>query len=107
VGETDEEARRVARAAYKTWRSSMSHLWRQKGVAYPLEASHPLEWDAYEAAGLGIAGTERTVREYVSAQTAEAHANFMLCHMVFGGMAYEDALHSLERFASGVMAESS
>jgi alkanesulfonate monooxygenase SsuD/methylene tetrahydromethanopterin reductase-like flavin-dependent oxidoreductase (luciferase family) len=103
VGETDEEARRIARAGYRKWRASLAHLWSSRGVPFPLEATHPPEWDGFEATGFGIAGTPRAVREYVSAQAGQAHANFMLCQMVFGAMRYEEALHSMQLFSRDVI----
>ncbi len=102
VGETDEEARRIARAAYPKWRASFSQLWDHSGVPFPLGNAFPHEWDAFQETELGIAGTAQTVRQFVSSQSAEAHANFMLCHMVFGAIRHEDALHSLELFSRDV-----
>ena len=103
VGETDEEARRIARTGYRKWRQSLAHLWTSTGAPFPMEATHAPEWDPFEATGSGIAGSPRTVREYVSAQATTTHANYMLCQMTFGHMSYEDALHSLELFSREVI----
>jgi alkanesulfonate monooxygenase SsuD/methylene tetrahydromethanopterin reductase-like flavin-dependent oxidoreductase (luciferase family) len=102
VAETDEEARRIARAAYTRWRASFGQLWDRRSVPNPLAAALPPEWDRFEANGSGIAGSAATVREFIRAQSSEAHANFMLCQMVFGSMAHDGALRSLELFAAEV-----
>src|SRR5579872_130638 len=102
VADTDEEARRVARAAFPRWRASFAHIWERRGV--PLPFSRPADWDALQTAGLGIAGSPPTVREYLSSQTREAGANFGLCQMVFGTMDRESALRSLTLFAEKVAA---
>ena len=102
VADTDEDARRMARNAYTRWRTSFGQLWDRRGVPNPLAAALPPEWDQFQANGSGIAGSAETVREFVRAQSTEAHANFMLCQMVFGSMAYDDALRSLELFAREV-----
>jgi alkanesulfonate monooxygenase SsuD/methylene tetrahydromethanopterin reductase-like flavin-dependent oxidoreductase (luciferase family) len=97
VGETDAEALQAARAAFPRWRASLAALWDRRGVALPITV--PLEWDALEAAGMGIAGTPHRVTEYVRAQTKAAGGNFFLCQMMFGDMPLEIAQHSARLFA--------
>jgi len=97
VGETDAEALRAARAAFPRWRASLAALWDRRGIALPVAV--PLEWDALEAAGMGIAGTPHRVTEYVRAQTKAAGGNFFLCQMMFGDMPLEIAQHSARLFA--------
>jgi alkanesulfonate monooxygenase SsuD/methylene tetrahydromethanopterin reductase-like flavin-dependent oxidoreductase (luciferase family) len=103
VGETDREAERVARAAFVKWRASFTDLWERRGVAFPLESTLPKQWDGYVANGLAVAGTARTVREFLADQIAESGANFVLGQMVFGTMSEPEARHSLELFSRDVI----
>jgi alkanesulfonate monooxygenase SsuD/methylene tetrahydromethanopterin reductase-like flavin-dependent oxidoreductase (luciferase family) len=103
VGATDAEAREIARAAYPRWRESFSQLWDSRKVPFPLGASFPRHWDGFEARGQGIAGAPATVRDFLRHAAGEAHANFLLCQMMFGSMRYESALRSLELFSSDVI----
>ncbi len=69
----------------------------------PFPFPYPETFDAHMAAGLSVAGSPRTVREFLSQDTAAAGANGVICQMVFGSIAYDDALNSLELFAKDVM----
>lgn len=100
VADTDEEALRVARAAFLRWRKSFSALWDERGIPFPFE--FPWEWDGLAARRLGCAGSPRTVREFLAQQADEAGATLFLCHFIFGGIAHEEALRSLTLFASEV-----
>ena len=101
VADTDDEALRIARAAFLKWRNSFSWLWDQKGVPFPFP--YPETFDAQMAAGFGVAGSPRTVLQTLAADFEAAGATGVLGHMIFGSISYEDALRSLELFASEVM----
>jgi len=105
VAETDEEARRIARAAFPRWRKSFSALWDERGIPFPFE--FPWEWDGLAERRLCCAGSPRTVREFIAEQSAEAGATFFLCQLIFGSIAYEDALQSITLFAEQVAPENS
>ena len=101
VAETDEEALRIARPAYAKWYESFTWLWDLRGVGFPY--AYPSTLEAHMAAGLSIAGSPSTVRDFLTREFETAGANGVLGHMIFGSLAYEDALHSLELFAREVM----
>ena len=101
VADTDAQAEKIASAAYLKWRNSFSWLWDQKGVAFPFP--YPETFEAHAAAGLSIAGSPATVRDFLAAEFDGAGATGVLGHMIFGSIAYEDALRSLELFAAEVM----
>ena len=101
VADTDEEALRIGRAAFLKWRNSFSWLWDLKGIPFPFP--YPETFDAQMAAGFGIAGSPRTVRDALARDVETAGANGVLGHMIFGSLAYEDALRSIELFAREVM----
>ncbi len=101
VADTDALAEKIASAAYLKWRNSFSWLWDQKGVPFPFP--YPETFEAHAAAGLSIAGSPATVRDYLAREIETAGANGVLGHMIFGSIAYEDAQRSLELFAGEVM----
>lgn len=103
VAETDAQAERIARAAYPRWRAAMEFLWKRSGQDFLLKEIYPLEFEALQAIGHGIAGSPATVRDYVAKLEREAGVNYLLCQMVFGDMSFEDASHSLRLFGKEVM----
>jgi len=100
VADTDAEAQRIAASAYPRWHDSLSHLWKQRGLALPLKL--PREWGAVESSGMSIAGTPARVTDYLAEQARAGGANFFLVQMVFGDMAHEAALRSLTLLAREV-----
>lgn len=100
VGETETEARRVAESAFAAWRAAFSAIWDRRGVPFPFP--YPTSWDGQQAAGLGFAGTPDQVAEFLAGEAETVQASYTGCQMVFGSMAYADALRSLELFASEV-----
>ena len=101
VADTDAAALKIAQSAYLKWRNSFSWLWDQKGVTFPFP--YPETFDVHMAAGFSIAGSPGTVRDALARDLETAGANGVLGHMIFGSIAYEDALRSLELFAAEVM----
>jgi alkanesulfonate monooxygenase SsuD/methylene tetrahydromethanopterin reductase-like flavin-dependent oxidoreductase (luciferase family) len=102
VAETDAAAVKLAKAAYAAWRTSMSHIWDARGVAFPIAMVYPREWEGVEQNGMVIAGSPETVRARMAEQIAEAGATYFLCQAVFGDLAEADALRSLELLARDV-----
>ena len=100
VAPTEAEARAIAIPAFARWYGNFEALWKRKGVAVP--PVFPTSWEAQEAAGLGVAGPPDKVREFLADQLQQAGANYLVGQMVFGSIAYEDALRSLEMFAAEV-----
>ncbi len=103
VAETDNDAERIARAAFRKWRASFTELWERRSVPFPLEHILQREWDGYVRNGLAVAGTANTVREFLASQTKAAGANLVLGQMVFGAMREDETLHSLKLFSRDVI----
>jgi len=101
VGPSDARARAVADAAFPAWRASFEHLWKAHGMALPMR--FPETWAQLEAAGVGIAGSAATVRDYFADQRAVAGATFAGCQILFGTMPLADAIGTAERLAHEVM----
>lgn len=103
VADTDADARRIADAAYATWRQSMDWLWRHAGQDFTLKAIYPQTFAELAAIGHGIAGSPSTVRGYMERLEREAGVNYVLCQTMFGDMSFGDATHSIDLFAKEVM----
>jgi alkanesulfonate monooxygenase SsuD/methylene tetrahydromethanopterin reductase-like flavin-dependent oxidoreductase (luciferase family) len=105
VADTDAQAQTIAREAYPRWRAAMEFLWKRSGQDFLLKEIYPMDYDALQAIGHGIAGSPATVRDYIGKLEREAGVNYVLCQMVFGDMKFSDATHSMELFGKEVMRE--
>jgi len=103
VAESDAEARDIARAAYRLWRHHMAFLWEWGGIEFPIKMIYPEEFDALQAAGMGIAGTPETVQRYIASTVAAAGITYFVCDMAFGSMPFDAASRSVDLFAREVM----
>ena len=105
VADTDAQAEKIARDAYPRWRAAMEYLWKRSGQDFLLKEIYPMDFDALQAIGHGIAGSPATVRDYIARLEREAGVNYVLCQMVFGDMNFTDATHSIKLFGEEVMRE--
>lgn len=103
VADTDEEALRIARPAYREAHGALEWLWKRQGKALHLNAVMGTEHDDAQALGTAFAGSPASVRQWIAAQQAESGVNYLALHMVYGHMKNADAERSLELFASEVM----
>jgi len=103
VAETDEQAREIARAAYRAWRHYMAFLWEWAGLAFPIAFIYPDEFEALQAMGMGVAGNPDTVRRWIETVAAETGINYLVCDPVFGSMPEAAASRSIDLFAREVM----
>jgi alkanesulfonate monooxygenase SsuD/methylene tetrahydromethanopterin reductase-like flavin-dependent oxidoreductase (luciferase family) len=103
VAETDEAALAIARRAYPRWRDSFRWLFNRHGTEPRVIGIYPPTFDELIALGNGIAGSPRTVRDFIAAEIAATGANYMLSWFAFGGMTVAESLRSIELFAAEVM----
>ncbi|MEJ7931640.1 LLM class flavin-dependent oxidoreductase [Ramlibacter sp. AN1015] len=103
VADTDAEAVRIARPAYRMWRERLMHLWVQHGTK-PATLAFPEEFDDAQAAGLGIAGSAETVRHWVEDEVQRTGINYLVCRLAFGDLRCEDSQRSARLFGSHVLA---
>lgn len=103
VADSDDEALALARTAYARWRRSMAQLWEDRGMAFPLGAHLPLEWDAAAAMGHGCAGSPATVRAFVEREANDGGINYFVSALVFGDLPLAAARHSAELLSGQVM----
>lgn len=110
VAETLAEARRIAKPAHDHLHANQTFLRRESarkagvnggGVA---TAAPPTaaDFDAAIAEGSTIAGTPETVRAEIERQVDALGINYLIGYFMFGTMTLDDALRSLELFATEV-----
>lgn len=103
VADTDEQAMAIARRAYQLWRERLMHLWVQHGTR-PASLAFPEQFEQAQAAGLGIAGSPATVRQWVEEEVARTGINYLVCRMAFGDLSHEESAHSTRLFGRHVLA---
>ena len=103
VAESDDEGMAMARRAYLRWHRSFNHLYN----AYGSRPNHPRppDFDLLMEAGLGVAGTAKTVGDFLRSQLKESAGTYLVGQFVFGDLSTREALHSIELFTRHVMPE--
>jgi alkanesulfonate monooxygenase SsuD/methylene tetrahydromethanopterin reductase-like flavin-dependent oxidoreductase (luciferase family) len=103
VADTDEEARAIARRAYPRWRESFRWLFVRHGAEPRIAGLYPPDFDGLMAIDNGVAGSPRTVRDFIAAEIAASGSNYLLSWLAFGDMTLAESLRSLELFSREVM----
>ena len=103
VADTDDAALAIARRAYPRWRNSFRWLFQRHGVEPRITALYPPAFDELVAIDNGIAGSSRTVRDFLAAEIAASGANYLLSWFAFGDMTLAESARSVELFAREVM----
>ena len=101
LAESADEAQAEARRAYPAWRTNMELLWKQRGVPFTLPL--PAQFDEYQQAGFGFAGTTAGARDFVRQQVAIAGVNYLACGIAFGTLPAASALRTADLLAREVM----
>jgi len=103
VAESDHGALAMARRAYLKWHQSFNHLYKARGG----RPNHPRppDFDMLMDAGLGIAGTPKTVSTFLHSQLTESAATYLVGQFAFGDLSTSEALLSVELFTRHVMPE--
>lgn len=102
VADTDAQAMAIASRAYKLWRERLMHLWVKHGTK-PVSLAFPEEFEQAQAAGLGIAGSPATVRQWVQEEVQRTGINYLVCRLAFGDLSYEESAQSTQLFGSQVL----
>jgi alkanesulfonate monooxygenase SsuD/methylene tetrahydromethanopterin reductase-like flavin-dependent oxidoreductase (luciferase family) len=103
VAETDAEALAIARRAYPRWRNSFRWLFQRHGAEPRITGLYPETFDGLMALDNGIAGSPKTVLDFVRAEIEATGTNYMLSWFAFGDMTLKEQLTSVDLFAREVM----
>jgi alkanesulfonate monooxygenase SsuD/methylene tetrahydromethanopterin reductase-like flavin-dependent oxidoreductase (luciferase family) len=88
------------RRAYAAYYASMNKLWNRYGGA---TAHFPADFDTARQGGGIIAGTAAEVRDTLAAQIEQSGVNYGIVRFAFGDVTEDEAVESLELFASEIM----
>ena len=103
VADTDEAALSIARRAYPRWRSNFRWLFARHGAEPRIATLYPPTFDELAATDNGIAGSPRTVREFIAAEVEATGSNYFVSWLAFGDMTLAESLRSLELLSREVM----
>ncbi|MGH2588502.1 MAG: LLM class flavin-dependent oxidoreductase, partial [Dehalococcoidia bacterium] len=100
IADTDEEARRIARAAHADWFAGFIKLWHDHG-----DHRHDgnRSWDTALEAETILVGSPDRVREQVARLLEASGCNYLICSFAWGSLTHEQSLRSLRLFAEEVM----
>lgn len=101
LAENENVAQAEAQMAFPAWRTNMELLWKQRGVPFTLPL--PREFDEYQRAGLGFAGTASGARDFIRQQIDTAGINYLACGIAFGTLPVVSSLRTADLFAREVM----
>jgi alkanesulfonate monooxygenase SsuD/methylene tetrahydromethanopterin reductase-like flavin-dependent oxidoreductase (luciferase family) len=103
VAPNDEDALAIARRAYVRWHESFTHLYRAHGRS-PMHGERARTFDGLRDVEIkGIAGSPKTVADFLNAHVERAGANYLVGQFVFGDMTVSESLQSIDLFAREVM----
>jgi alkanesulfonate monooxygenase SsuD/methylene tetrahydromethanopterin reductase-like flavin-dependent oxidoreductase (luciferase family) len=101
VADSDADAERLARPAYKRWFDSLAWLWVERGSFPPISIS--ADYDQSKAAGTLVVGSPDTVGRILTAQAERIRQNYLVLMLAFGSLTHAQEMHSLELFKSEIM----
>ncbi|WP_119421378.1 LLM class flavin-dependent oxidoreductase [Desertibaculum subflavum] len=100
VAETDAEAERLARPAYKVFYDNIVKLWREWRTA-PINFTDDL--DRARANQVAIVGSPQTVKAEIERFAAESGCDYLALSFVWGDLSDEIGRRSLDLFGREVM----
>jgi alkanesulfonate monooxygenase SsuD/methylene tetrahydromethanopterin reductase-like flavin-dependent oxidoreductase (luciferase family) len=101
VADTDEEAERIARPAYKLWFENLMWLWRENNSFPGIPLSQ--DYDESRRDGSLVVGSPDTVRREFMAQAERCKHNYLVLKLAFGSFTHAQEMRSLELFRREVM----
>jgi alkanesulfonate monooxygenase SsuD/methylene tetrahydromethanopterin reductase-like flavin-dependent oxidoreductase (luciferase family) len=105
VAETDAEARRLANRAYPIWLESFRWLFKRHGTEPRIINVLPPTFDELMEIGNGIAGSPKTVRDFIAAEQEATGINYFVSWLAFGDLTLAESQASLDLFSRKVMPE--
>jgi alkanesulfonate monooxygenase SsuD/methylene tetrahydromethanopterin reductase-like flavin-dependent oxidoreductase (luciferase family) len=101
VADSDAEAERIARPAYKVWFDNLAWLWQERGTFPPIAIA--ADYDQSKAAGTLVVGSPERVALTFAAQAERCGHNYLVLLLAFGSLSHAQQMRSLELFRSQVM----
>ena len=101
VADSDAEAERIARPAYKVWFDNLAWLWQERGTFPPIAIA--ADYDQSKAAGTLVVGTPERVAATFAAQAERCGHNYLVLLLAFGSLSHAQQMRSLELFRAQVM----
>jgi alkanesulfonate monooxygenase SsuD/methylene tetrahydromethanopterin reductase-like flavin-dependent oxidoreductase (luciferase family) len=102
VADTDAEAMAIADKSYRKWFSNFNYLYRLHGRS-PMLGERADNFPDLQKLGRGIAGSPKTVTDFLEQRARTAEINYLIGQFAFGDMTFEQAHRSVSLFASDVM----
>jgi alkanesulfonate monooxygenase SsuD/methylene tetrahydromethanopterin reductase-like flavin-dependent oxidoreductase (luciferase family) len=101
LADSDAEAERIARPAYRKWFDNLMWLWRENN-SFP---GIPLSQDYDESIRDGslVVGGPDTVRRTLLAQQQRCGHNYLVLKLAFGSLTHRQEMRSLDLFRREVM----
>jgi alkanesulfonate monooxygenase SsuD/methylene tetrahydromethanopterin reductase-like flavin-dependent oxidoreductase (luciferase family) len=101
IADNEAKARSVARRAYPVWHRHFYFLFSLRGgkPAHP----RPAEFDEMMELGQAVAGTSKTVTQFLRSQLNESAANYLVGQFAFGDLSLAESIRSVDLFARDVM----
>jgi alkanesulfonate monooxygenase SsuD/methylene tetrahydromethanopterin reductase-like flavin-dependent oxidoreductase (luciferase family) len=103
VAETDAEAVRIASRAYMVWRESFVWLFKRNNAEPRIVGVLPNTFEELMKIGNGIAGSPRTVRDWIAEEAQATGINYFVSWLAFGDLTLAESKRSLDLFAREVM----
>ena len=101
IADSDAEAERIARPAYKRWFDNLAWLWKERGTFPPIAIS--ADYDQSKAAGTLVVGGPDTVGRILTAQAARCGYNYLVLLIAFGSLTHAQEMRSLKLFQAEIM----
>ena len=101
IAETDQEALTIARRAYPVWHRNFYFLAHLSG-RMPAHPRSP-EFDTMMELGQAVAGSARTVHQFLQCQVDESRANYLVGQFAFGDLSLAESLRTVALFKNEVM----
>ena len=98
IGETEAEAKKIAKRAYTVWYGSFIKLWRERGQP-PTFLPYVEDFDETVKRGQMLCGTPDQVAEIIQRQSTAAGINYLLLRFAFGNLKLDESVNSLGLFA--------
>jgi alkanesulfonate monooxygenase SsuD/methylene tetrahydromethanopterin reductase-like flavin-dependent oxidoreductase (luciferase family) len=101
IADTDAEAERIARPAYRHWFDSLVWLWERQGGQIPIAIS--ADYDQAVREGTLVVGGPDTVRRIFVEQAERIGFTYLVLQLAFGTLGHDREMRSLDLFARHVM----